>query len=796
MTDDIDGASRPGISGQYDIGADEAGIALYRSVGTDSADLNTDSRQVVVSGSTATFAGVMPNNVGVGDAIQYVSGGAYQVAFIHARQSAQVYTVKDWEGNAPLAATLTDCNVYRVYNSLFNWESNSVANVNANIDASVDDYCVMPSTNLTTDNTIAMVPCYAAATADATSTTIDGWATGIGNYIDIYTPTASTEVGTSQRHSGVWGNGYRMDGASMSIDDEYVRVDGIAMRREGGLISISGQTGVGDVYISNCWLNNNSAAGNGDLFTIASDVYVTAYVWNTMGISDSTNTNADVFDYSGGTAMAYFYNCTAIANNSSGFDAVNYKAYIVNCLAYISGSGTGFSDHIAYGAYNASNDGSAPGTGSRTGQAFTFVDAANNNYLLADADEGAKDHGEDLSNDLTISFTTDILGTTRPTGDAWDIGANETPAWWDANWTRRQKLVFDNLSRSENLTSFPVLVVLNSSRIDYSETQNSGNDLRFIDSDGTTELNYEIEDWSESGTSYVWVQVLQVDGSSQSDFMWMYYGNVSASDDQSVSGTWDDNFVMVQHLEEDPSTAGAGGIIDSSKENNNGTDYGTMDASDRVNGKIGPAFSFDGTDDYVTFGQPVTLDFDPDTDVYTMEAWVKTADATGGAIIAKAGPTQAERQYYFYTDGTAGDSTMGLAGWFGGTQIFGVTQNIIDDNWHYVVAVSYLSGGETRINMYVDGIEIFSAQNPGVGANVCDVMIGARRGGNDNTGTSYQLGGMIDETRLSSTDRSNNWIDAQYQSMSDNNFIMWDTLNGGEEKGGGGEYLSMFLLFD
>jgi hypothetical protein len=42
---------------------------LYSSVGTTTTDLNTGSHTVEISGSTATFSGSMPDNVGVGDVL-------------------------------------------------------------------------------------------------------------------------------------------------------------------------------------------------------------------------------------------------------------------------------------------------------------------------------------------------------------------------------------------------------------------------------------------------------------------------------------------------------------------------------------------------------------------------------------------------------------------------------------------------------------------------------------------------------------------------------------------------------
>ena len=75
------------------------------------------------------------------------------------------------------------------------------------------------------------------------------------------------------------------------------------------------------------------------------------------------------------------------------------------------------------------------------------------------------------------------------------------------------------------------------SRINYTKTQDDGQDLRFFEPDNVTELSYEIEEWNESGSSYVWVNVPQIDGSSTTDFIYLYYDNAGASAGQDISGT-------------------------------------------------------------------------------------------------------------------------------------------------------------------------------------------------------------------------------------------------------------------
>ena len=59
---------------------------------------------LTIAGSTATFVSALPNNIGVGDVIQYDSdnnGSIDALAFIHGRSNSQTYTVKSRNGAEP-----------------------------------------------------------------------------------------------------------------------------------------------------------------------------------------------------------------------------------------------------------------------------------------------------------------------------------------------------------------------------------------------------------------------------------------------------------------------------------------------------------------------------------------------------------------------------------------------------------------------------------------------------------------------------------------------------------------------
>lgn len=199
--------------------------------------------------------------------------------------------------------------------------------------------------------------------------------------------------------------------------------------------------------------------------------------------------------------------------------------------------------------------------------------------------------------------------------------------WWNESWRYRKKLIFDNTGQPEALISFPVLIVLSSSNIDYSKVRADGKDLRFIDADGTTELNFHIEDWTPSGSSYIWVNIPKIDASSNLDYIWMYYGNSDASDTQDESGTYDTSYMMVQHLQET-----SGPRYDSTSNDNDGATFSGMN---KVNtGKINGAPEFDGSEDFIDFGNDNSLNI---SGAITIESWIKLNTLKSGVILSKPG---------------------------------------------------------------------------------------------------------------------------------------------------------------
>ena len=328
-----------------------------------------------------------------------------------------------------------------------------------------------------------------------------------------------------------------------------------------------------------------------------------------------------------------------------------------------------------------------------------------------------------------------------------------------SSWGSHSKLVFDNSGRTENLTNIPVLVTLNSGNIDYSKTQDSGEDIRFIDGTTGAELEYEIEEWNESGDSFVWVNVPQIDGSS--DHIWLYHNNGSASDAQYAAGVWDANYVGVWHLEENGSGA-ADEYVDSSGTGNHaqGGDGAAGDTPSQIAGQIGTGQDFDGTSEFIAIPK-VSNDFNGD--VGTASFWM-TADAVGSwmaALEMRVAGGFDNSMAMWWNDPSDFQITYRAGGGFFNHAADEITDN---SDWHLVTQT--WDAGADEAKQFVDGSQVGNTETDlGVWAGTIDIY--PTIGANGAVGRDGDWDGIIDEVRISTIARSPDWIAAQHLSMTD-----------------------------
>ncbi|MFM9964548.1 MAG: DUF2341 domain-containing protein [Planctomycetaceae bacterium] len=342
--------------------------------------------------------------------------------------------------------------------------------------------------------------------------------------------------------------------------------------------------------------------------------------------------------------------------------------------------------------------------------------------------------------------------------------------WWDADWTRRSQLTLsgNTFAGSETLTKFPVLVVLNSGNIDYSLTQNGGQDLRFFDADGTA-LAYDIESWNESGNSYVWVRVPQVD-TSGTDTITMYFGNATASSGQDAAAVWSgNNFTGVYHLNDSGSA-----INDSSANNYDGTNGGTIASA----GQIAGSRDFESLlSNCIDLGR--SRSFADGASAVTLSAWVNRESTAGsgeyilGASITNGGvPTNLSRVNLQFI----GDNLNFLIRSDDITRVdIATTTNPLaglNGSWHFVSAVVDVSAD--AVLFYVDGNLINPTTYSGtptfsVSAFSSSPSAIATLGANEDFATEF-YDGLLDEARYATSARSAAWIKAEYLTAT-NSFV-------------------------
>src|SRR3989344_1918813 len=363
-----------------------------------------------------------------------------------------------------------------------------------------------------------------------------------------------------------------------------------------------------------------------------------------------------------------------------------------------------------------------------------------------------KKGGTQTWTDSTSGQDLGIVQVSDSSGGTW---CNISASACNSSWLARRKITLNNSASSENLTNFPVLVQLSASNIDYAKTQGAGEDIRFVDADGTTALSYEIEKWNESGTSLVWVKVPQIDSGSTTDYIYMYFDNDGASDNQAATSVWDSNFKAVWHLP-DGTTLGA---LDSTSNNNDGT----ITTPTATTGQIDCAASFNGSTTLIS--APAAASIDDLTNI-TISEWIyvtaftnafgkgltKGDSSVGWATYANSARTNIEffREY----SGTDGQWGTGVG-------------SVSTGQWYHF-AVTH--DGSTSIpTFYLNGAVVASpnTQTTPTESLSSDSSKPLNQGGVSGIASNF-LNGNLDETRLSNPIRSADWDEAEYLYTLDN----------------------------
>ena len=333
-----------------------------------------------------------------------------------------------------------------------------------------------------------------------------------------------------------------------------------------------------------------------------------------------------------------------------------------------------------------------------------------------------------------------------------------------AGYEHRKKITLNSsqISGSAAHTNFPVMIKLTES--DLKSTSNgggvenpSGYDIIFTQSDGSTLLDHELQNYSSTtGALLCWVRMPTLSPTTDST-IYLYFGKTGIYSDPSDTSTWNSNYLAVWHLEDLTDAAGTYTL----------TNHNTVVNS---SGYLGSAREFDGDgDDLEELKADTWLDGLSDL---TISLWVK-ADVVGTdkGLIYGDDPDASDRRVMIRQDAS------GEKG--GGTNVYRTAMRVNDSgtkrnqrlessdgsattNWQYL---SLNRADGSAPDFYIDGsLDTPSWHNTRAGTTILNDKLLIGKGSKDGSTSSWD--GLIDEVRFSNVKLSADWVATEYNNMS------------------------------
>jgi hypothetical protein len=364
------------------------------------------------------------------------------------------------------------------------------------------------------------------------------------------------------------------------------------------------------------------------------------------------------------------------------------------------------------------------------------------------------------------------LDSTGPT-TAPGAGSRQAPP--ASGWRHARTLTLDTTSAGANVpddvANYPLAVLLDAGRFDFSQARADGADIRFFDARGKA-LPHAIERWDRaSASAAIWVRLDVVKGNSRDQRIEMRWGNPAAADigDSKAVFRRADGFVGAWHLDEDGNTA-PDGYRDSSGHEAHGTGVGMLPGS-RVDARIGKGTHLDNpagqnTARWIKVSGEKARQFNPVTPV-TVSIWALAYSypiRSYETIISK-GDTSWTLQRVTYGPG-GGAQKIGGQGYqicvktppdhFCAYDFAGQAQ--VTRTWLHFMAVFE----EPEMKLYINGrfnaSETASPWNKGehdLGIGNQTQLLGSRR----------QWDGILDEARVMQGARSASWATLDFESQ-------------------------------
>lgn len=361
---------------------------------------------------------------------------------------------------------------------------------------------------------------------------------------------------------------------------------------------------------------------------------------------------------------------------------------------------------------------------------------------------------------------------------------------WLGTYAKRRKFTISPAGKvTDDLTNFPVALVLDSSAglssADvsdiFTDIGSSYQKLSVTSSDGTTELEVDVDLWDNAATSAV-LHFLAPSISSSVDTDFYLYWDSSQNDNTKVAqynaNVWS-SFALVCHFSEDPSA----GTLHNSASASNGTVGGTMASGQLVDGLIGKGWNFDGSSDYVDFGDlfytdvltyEVVFNQDQTSDQNMMLHQRNNAGGVSGGNVRGA---------QFFAQTKMQSDFFDAAG---ATILTQTSNTTLSAGTHYYGAL-YTGGASTTADTGLwlnDASDLTpNNRNSTVISDTSQPLQLASRVGNVD---ARYFDGVISELRLSLSRRSDAWMEATYHTLFDNLVTYASSPESYVSSGGGG----------
>jgi hypothetical protein len=315
----------------------------------------------------------------------------------------------------------------------------------------------------------------------------------------------------------------------------------------------------------------------------------------------------------------------------------------------------------------------------------------------------------------------------------------------------RSTLALDRIDPGEELVDFPLLVLLDDTRIDRTRLRSDASDLRFYDSGGSV-LPHELEQIGSPGGAplVAWVRVPTIAGLTTTLAL-SYGGQPPAPSTMSV---WGDAYVGVWHFSE------PGDPLDATVGHHDGTDIGSSPAA----GMIAGGRDFPGTVGNSAVAVLDAADFD--VTALTISAWIfeRTMAQQYSGFVTRQQAATSENDFYVgeVNANAFGEvfTTMGPAVGF----VDMPSQSPLG-RWFHIA----LTADASVLRMYRDGVAIgLLAITGALVHSPNSIYFGADHNPAGGTGPNTDgLDGLMDEVRIERVARSPGWIAYDVASMRD-----------------------------